>query len=264
MNKKIIALLMVCAVVGSVTFNVYGVNQMKQKNNILIQQIQKDDKKIADTNVKLTTMQKKYEELMKEVTRIDAEAERIEDEKEILKQQLENEKLLRTAAEKKARSLVSLSRGSIISSGTFNNYSRIDVVTGLSARQLNKAFKGTGMEGTGDAFVRAEKEYGVNAIFLASIAALESGWGDSFNARNKNNLFGFGSYDNDPSQTVVFSSKTQGVTKVANALRRDYLNKGGVHYNGATPKGVNTKYCTSSDWDNQITEIMNMIVDRIT
>jgi len=235
----------------------YAVLVANHSNGILKQQVQQSQKKI-------TNMQKDYNSLKATLKKVDAESEKIENEKEILEQQLENEKALRTAAEKKAKSLTSLSRGGIVDGGVFRTSSRVDVKTGISARQLNKAFEGTPMAGTGAAFVAAEKECGVNAIFLASIAALESGWGGSPNARNKNNLFGFGSYDNDPSQTVIFRTKARGVMKVAIALKKNYLNKSGIYYHGATPNGVNVKYCSSSSWKNKVTTIMNIIVNRVT
>ena len=40
-----------------------------------------------------------------------------------------------------------------------------------------------------DYFYYAEEEYGLNGIFLASVAIHESGWGTSSIALNKNNLF---------------------------------------------------------------------------
>lgn len=264
MNKKLMSMLVAGVMIISIGASGYAVMITDRSNDILRQQIQTSQKQTVEIQKKYNTTSNDLTKVKAMLEKVDAESEKIENEREILKQQLENEKMLRTAAEKKARSLVSLSRGSIVDGGVFGTGSRIDVKTGISARQLNKAFEGTRMAGTGSAFVEAEKETGVNAIFLASIAALESGWGSSPNARNKNNLFGFGSYDYDSSQTVVFSSKTQGVVKVARALRRDYLNTNGAYFHGATPSGVNVKYCTSSNWKNQVTTIMNMIVNRVT
>ncbi len=43
-----------------------------------------------------------------------------------------------------------------------------------------------------------KKKYNINGIFLASIAIHESGWGTSQIANDKNNLFGYGSYDATP------------------------------------------------------------------
>ncbi|NCB02966.1 MAG: hypothetical protein EOM67_12475, partial [Spirochaetia bacterium] len=40
-------------------------------------------------------------------------------------------------------------------------------------------------------FIQAEKETGINAVFLSSVAALESGWGRSDVSVKRNNLFGW-------------------------------------------------------------------------
>jgi beta-N-acetylglucosaminidase len=60
---------------------------------------------------------------------------------------------------------------------------------------LERALAGTDLAGLGPALVAAEAETGVNAVLLAGIVALESGWGTSEIARDKNNLAGLGAYD---------------------------------------------------------------------
>ena len=58
-----------------------------------------------------------------------------------------------------------------------------------TAADLNKRLKGV-LSGKGDVFIRAQKEYGVNAAFLASVCVHESGNGSSNMAKNKNNVGG--------------------------------------------------------------------------
>jgi len=66
--------------------------------------------------------------------------------------------------------------------------------SGFSPARFERAFKGTGMAGLGEALCLAEAETGVNALVLAAIAAHESGWGTSKLARERNNLAGLGAY----------------------------------------------------------------------
>lgn len=47
---------------------------------------------------------------------------------------------------------------------------------GMTAKELGERFK-YDLEPYAQAFICAEEDYGINACFLASIAALESGWG---------------------------------------------------------------------------------------
>ena len=54
---------------------------------------------------------------------------------------------------------------------------------------INKIKHDHKLKGLGSAFLEAENRYNVNAIILASIACLESGYGTSKLAIEKNNLF---------------------------------------------------------------------------
>ena len=78
-------------------------------------------------------------------------------------------------------------------------------------------------------FYDAEQKYGINGIFLASIAIHESGWGKSRIAIDKHNLFGFGAYDESPYESAVtFDSYSEGALTVAAWLSTNYLNPAGA------------------------------------
>lgn len=133
----------------------------------------------------------------------------------------------------------------------------------LTSDELEKAFEGTYLAGLGQYFIEAEQEHGINAVFLASIGALESGWGKSDYAQNRNNLFGYGAYDSNPDNAFHFSSKREGILTVGEKLSNNYLNSSGKYYNGSTPSGVNVMYCSQSDWAGKVVTIMNKIMDSI-
>ena len=59
---------------------------------------------------------------------------------------------------------------------------------GLSVEELSPVLKG--LSDYAEEFLAAEEKYGVNAVFLASLAAFESGWGK--HCFRQNNLFGWG------------------------------------------------------------------------
>lgn len=130
----------------------------------------------------------------------------------------------------------------------------------VTAYELNQAFEGTGLEGLGEAFVNAELKTGVNAVFLAGLAANESSWGRSYLANAKNNLFGFQAYDNDPTRSAKsFSSKSECVEYVAEFLSQHYCDESGSYYKGGTIAAINTVYATDSNWKNNIASIMHTI-----
>jgi beta-N-acetylglucosaminidase len=118
--------------------------------------------------------------------------------------------------------------------------------SGLTASDL-KLVTSAGLVGLEEAFVSAEKKYGVNCLFLMSIASEESAKGTMM--FRKNNMFGFG--------RSGFSSKAEGIHVVANTLSKKYLNPGGSLYGGSpTIGGVRKRYCTSTAWTGKVARYM--------
>lgn len=124
-------------------------------------------------------------------------------------------------------------------------------------------------------FYYAEQQYNVNGIFLAAVAIHESAWGTSKMAQNKNNLFGYGAYDSNPSDNAyVFNNVSEGIDLLARVFAKYYLNpKGtviynnerasGTHYNGATVAGVNKHYATDTNWSNAVFKWMQYLYGKI-
>jgi beta-N-acetylglucosaminidase len=111
--------------------------------------------------------------------------------------------------------------------------------SGLTADIINKVLDGTPLEGLGDAYIKAEKETGVSALFLLGVSVHESKWGNSKFARERNNIFGYKAYDSDPDKTEWFSSKEECILVVAKSLSENYLVADGKYYNGTTLQEVN-------------------------
>lgn len=111
---------------------------------------------------------------------------------------------------------------------------------------MKKALKNTALERIASSFVEAEETYGVNAYFLAAIAALESSWGTSSRAIYQNNLTGHAVY-NDFARGTYFSSWHESIMTTAKILKENYLNYNGIHYNGLSTVDVNKKYCFLQD-----------------
>ena len=123
-------------------------------------------------------------------------------------------------------------------------------ISGLNGAILNEKAQGKGMDGLGEAFMSAERKYGVNAGFLFSLAVIESGWGNSGMASQDNNLFGFGSQS--------FSSKEACIDYVAQFIGESYLSSNGKFFKGGTLADVNTIYCPgSTSWSDKIMSVWN-------
>lgn len=158
---------------------------------------------------------------------------------------------------------------------------QINKVSGLTLNDYQKIFTGLPNDSNNifgnnyQAFYNIEKKYNINGIFLASMAIHESAWGTSQIAQEKNNLFGYGSYDSTPySSSFQFDSYEDGIETVAKSLVKYYINPVGTkiydgetatgsYFNGPTLLGVNTRYASDSEWHTKVFSYMEMLYGRL-
>jgi hypothetical protein len=103
---------------------------------------------------------------------------------------------------------------------------------GMSTEELESVLKGN-LKRYAQEFLNAEEDYHINACFLASIAALESGWGE--HQFKTNNIFGFGQKE--------FLSIPHCIDYVAWYLRKNYINENGRYYRGGTIADIGKIWC---------------------
>lgn len=125
--------------------------------------------------------------------------------------------------------------------------------SGVTEADLKLITKGN-LKGLEGAFVKAEKDYGVNCLFVVAIASLESA--DGTMCFKPNNMFGFGKSG--------FSSKAEGINVVSKALAQNYLRPGGSLYCGKTISDVNKRYASSSTWDDKVAARMTSYYGTIS
>ena len=125
------------------------------------------------------------------------------------------------------------------------------------------------------AFYNMDKKYNINGIFLASMAAHESAWGTSQIARDKKNLFGYGSYDSTPYESSFsFNDYSECIETVAKSLVKYYLNPpgtriydgetaAGTYFNGPSLSGVNTRYASDQEWHTKVYKYMELFYNRL-
>ncbi len=139
-----------------------------------------------------------------------------------------------------------------------------DVTTGSAGAgaTIDRFFSGTNLAGLGKSFESAGKKHGVNPFFLASVAVVESGFGESEIARDKKNLFGYKAYDRDPyGSAKSFTSFQAGIEQVAEAISRDYLSPNGSYYNGKSTKDINKRYASDDMWHQKVNDIIKIMVE---
>lgn len=112
----------------------------------------------------------------------------------------------------------------------------------------------------GSSIMRAQDTWGVNAVYLLAHAALESAWGNSAIAKDKNNFYGFMAYDRDPyKNAATFETRDDCFLYVSAYIRRSYLNEGGSYFRGPTLDGMNRYYATDPMWAVKIAQMMQSI-----
>lgn len=128
----------------------------------------------------------------------------------------------------------------------FNGDSSVMCMSGLSAEQIEGMLEDyPGLSGLGEAIYNIEQEHGVNAFYTLAVASLESGYGKSNLAINKNNLFGL--------MGCSFDSKEDCVAYFGR-LMINYRDK---HSITMTPNGINPRYCETNSWATKVTQLMN-------
>lgn len=132
----------------------------------------------------------------------------------------------------------------------------------VTAYEIDMILAGSPLAGLGRAFIEAEAESKINAMFLLALAVHESNWGSSVLAKEKNNLFGFGAYDSNPYHGAkVFASKEECVKHVAQFLREHYLE--GSYYRGKTIQSINLTYASDRAWGEKIFATMTRLDNQI-
>lgn len=146
--------------------------------------------------------------------------------------------------------------------------------TSYSAENLNEFLNliaGSGkMVNTGEAFIKAQETYGINAILMMAIGLNESGRGMSDIAKNKNNLFGLNAIDANPgSNADVFLSVEDCINDYAYQwLSYGYADPEDYRYHGANlgNKGVgaNIKYASDPFWSEKAASYYYQIDKRFS
>lgn len=113
--------------------------------------------------------------------------------------------------------------------------------------------------GQGEAFMKAQEKYGVNALYLMAHAIHESAWGLSRIAQDKNNFFGLNASDDNPYVNAdKFISVEANILYAAQFVSQNYLGEIGTDYRsngdylGNKAEGMNVKYASDPYWGQKI------------
>ena len=139
-----------------------------------------------------------------------------------------------------------------------SNYSEDELNTYINS----KVDSNSKMWNTGATFVKYQDQYGVNALMMAGTAALESGWGKSDIAMEKNNLFGLNAVDSSPGESANSYSDVSICVKdfAETYMSKQWLRPGYGTYKGAfvgsKASGVGVHYASDPYWGEKIANMM--------
>lgn len=151
----------------------------------------------------------------------------------------------------------------------------IDIHSEVSADELNKSVDmlqpKNNLNTLGKYFIEAQNNYDINAIILLSIACLESTYGTSKLAVEKNNLFGIDARDSLQGQANYgkdFETVEECIDHAGHRLGKQYLEKDPAatwRYCGGNKDiwSVGKKWCSKSDWGDKIENLAQRIEDAI-
>ena len=139
--------------------------------------------------------------------------------------------------------------------------------TFLTASQLNQYTTQMVSSGkllnAGSSLISNQNTYGVNALIMYANAALESGWGQSQTAINKNNLFGHGAVDSNPYYGANGYASVDDCIKYHAKMfisegycdPKDYSGRYYGSHLGDKESGINVKYASDPYWGEKIAHI---------
>lgn len=156
------------------------------------------------------------------------------------------------------------------------NKDNITEITEVTSEELENAVtslkEDNGLEGLGAYFIEAQDKYNINAIILMAIACLESAYGTSKLAIEKNNLFGLRAndeYRDDPSKYGdYFSTKEDCIDYAGHKLRYQYIEEDEkatwCYRNGNTDiYSIGEIWCSNPEWGDYVVDISTRISKAI-
>ncbi|HGR1796813.1 TPA: endo-beta-N-acetylglucosaminidase, partial [Streptococcus pneumoniae] len=140
--------------------------------------------------------------------------------------------------------------------------------TNYSAEELDKVFSllninNSLLENKGATFKEAEEHYHINALYLLAHSALESNWGRSKIAKDKNNFFGITAYDTPPYLSAkTFDDVDKGILGATKWIKENYIDRGRT-FLGNKASGMNVEYASDPYWGEKIASVMMKINEKL-
>lgn len=151
----------------------------------------------------------------------------------------------------------------IVKNYIVNSETDLRTKSNVSIEEYRQMLDNTELYEIAESLYNAEQKFGVNGLYLMGLACLESSYGKSNFARNRNNIFGWNAVDSNPNKASYFDSKSECVMFVAEKLSNNYLNENGCYFEGYTAKDIDKHYCTDKQHANKIIKIIEKLEKKL-
>lgn len=193
-----------------------------------------------DTLIALTEQQQeKYDTMIKSLSSIETQILTMNEDKPADTQQPQS-----SAKEEEQKVTYNTKQFSQKSGFTAEQFNKIIDTTFADMKKSNSKLKDIGK-----GLYEAEQKYNVNGLYLLGIASLESGWGTSKYATERNNLYGL--------INMRFNNANECTVYMGKLMRTNYIDRG---YD--TLQKVQPKYCPScgTNWVSDVTWCTNKYI----
>lgn len=154
----------------------------------------------------------------------------------------------------------------------FTGYTDIGFNSGVTAEQLDAAttyyqkyqdFENQYLD-KGWVFIEAQEKSGIDALWLYSMSAHESGWGTSYLAMNKGNYYGIGAWDSDPIGLASYMGDSfyEGIVEGAIWISEHYYQQGMVSMEAMNSTPGYSYAPGNTVWIPTISAFINNFLDR--
>ncbi len=142
-----------------------------------------------------------------------------------------------------------------------NDYVQHKINTVSSINENSKLHK------QANALLNTQNLYGINASLMLGVAINESGWGMSYYALDRNNLFGLNATDQNPNNAYRFDSVEDCLYYFASkTISAGYLDGSDSRYRGPhlgdKQSGINVSYSSDPYWGEKAASYSYMLNDR--
>lgn len=154
-------------------------------------------------------------------------------------------------------------RKEVVKNYIVNDETDLRIKSNMSIEEYQKMLENTALYEIAESLYNAEQKFGVNGLYLMGLACLESSYGNSNFAKNRNNIFGWNAVDSNPGKASRFTSKSECVMFVAEKLSYNYLSEDGCYFEGYTAKDIDKHYCTDKQHAHKIIKIIEKLEKKL-